>query len=456
MQELPPVRYTKIGGESVAYRDCGGEGAPLVYLGTNGSHQDLIWDEPGYAHFLRSLAALGRLISFDRRGSGLSSHTTKPTIEARVADIEAVLDAVVVDEAVLIASVGSSQAALAFAATHPDRCRALILYAPSARNSRADDYEIGFPLEAVQSAIDVTESLWGTGITALLYAPSLAGDPQFAAWAARTERAIATPVEAREWVEMYDESDVRDVLPHVRVPVLVATPAKGGEFAPAWSRYVAERLPDARPVEIAAQDHWPFGDGMQAFLAAISEFLAEVVHLDVVDSADRRLAAVLFTDIVSSTEQLQAVGDRRWRAMLESHDDIAQRTVGRHGGRVVKSTGDGTMAIFDGPASAVVAALDLLAALRRFDLQARAGVHVGELEERGDDVTGIAVHLASRVAGRAAPGEVLVTTTVRDLVAGSGLRFEPRGVHELKGMREPVTLLAASLAHAAVGHTARP
>jgi class 3 adenylate cyclase len=448
MAELPPVRYTRLGGETIAYRDCGGDGPTLVYLGSNGSHQDLMWDEPGYAHFLRSLNALGRLVTFDRRGSGLSSHTTKPTIEVRVADIEAVLDAVQCDAAVIVASVGSSQSALAFAATHPDRCRALALYAPTARTSAAPGYEIGFPSDEIATARDATEAVWGTGITAYLYAPSLAGDAQFVAWAARLERAIATPIEAREWVEMYEETDVRDVLPHVRVPVLVATPANAGDYVPRLSRYVADRLPDARAVELAAQDHWPFGDGMHAFVAAVGAFLGDVIDLEVVDRADRRLAAVLFTDIVSSTEQLQAAGDRQWRALLESHDDLAQRSVTRHGGRIVKSTGDGTLAVFDGPAGAVVAALELLTALRRIDLPVRAGVHVGEVEERGDDVTGIAVHLASRVADRAAPGEVLVTTTVRDLVAGSGLQFDPRGTHDLKGMPDPVTLLAASLARA--------
>ncbi len=446
MPQLPPIRYTKVQGESIAYRDCGGPGQPLVYLGTNGSHQDLIWDEPGYAHFLRSLMDLGRLVSFDRRGSGLSSHTTKPTIEARTADVIAVLDAVAIEAAVIVASVGSSQAALAFAATHPERCRALVLFAPSARMSQTSGYDAGMPAELMQSGIDLAELTWGTGVTAMLYAPSLAENVEFVAWTAKMERSIATPVEAREWVEMYDATDVRDVLPHVGVPALVAIPSDAGDLVAAQSRYVADHLESARAIEIPGRDHWPFGDGMEPFLAAATDFLAEVVHLDPIASSNRRLAAVLFTDIVSSTEQLQAAGDRRWRATLESHDEIAQHAVARRGGRVVKTTGDGTMAVFDGPASAVLTALDFISASKRIGLSIRAGVHVGELEERGDDIAGIAVHLASRIADSAAPGEVLVTTTVRDLVAGSGLRFEERGVHHMKGIQEPSVLLAATLA----------
>lgn len=440
----PRLGTHALGDESDAYRDCGGDGPPIVYLGTNGSHQDVIWEEPGYAHFLTSLMALGRLVSFDRRGSGLSSHTSKPTIEARVADVEAVLDAVAVDAAVLIASAGSTQVALAFAATHPDHCRALVLFSPSARMNRTTGYEIGAPSELVELAIDGAESMWGTGVTASLYVPSLADDPQFVVWIAKYERAVATPVEARQWVQMYNETDVRDILPLVRVPTLVATPSNGDPIAVEQARYVATHLSKARSVEFPTRDQYPFGDSMAAFLESVAAFLAEVVDLDMIPSSNRRLAAVLFTDIVSSTEQLQTVGDRQWRTMLESHDEIAQRIVTRNSGHVVKSTGDGTLAIFDGPASSILAALEFLRTMPRIGLSVRAGVHVGEVEERGDDIAGIAVHIGSRIADLAAPGEVIVTTTVRDLVAGSGLQFESRGVHALKGIQEPVNLLAAS------------
>jgi class 3 adenylate cyclase len=305
-------------------------------------------------------------------------------------------------------------------------------------------YDAGTPSDVAQLAIEQAESTWGTGITALLYAPSLAEDPRFVAWAAKSERSVATPVEARQWVEMYSETDVRDVLPHVGVPTLVAIPAAAGRFVVAQSVFVADHLEHARAIEIPGRDHWPFCDGMEPFLAAVTDFLTDVVHLDLVAPSNRRLGAVLFTDIVSSTERLQAVGDRRWRATLESHDEIAAQAVARRGGRVVKTTGDGTLALFDGPASAVLAALEFVSGAKRIGLSVRAGVHVGELEERGDDIAGIAVHLASRIADRAAPDEVLVSTTVRDLVAGSGLRFQERGTHELKGISGPSVLLAAS------------
>jgi class 3 adenylate cyclase len=442
---LPPVRYVNIGDESIAYRDGGGPGLPIVYAGTNGSHQDLMWDEPGYAHFLRSLASMGRLVTFDRRGTGLSSRTVKPTIEVRVEDIDRVLDATGIDQAVLVAAGGSTETALAFSAMRPDRTRALVLYSAAARSSRAPDYEIGVSADNMQEAIDGTESVWGTGITGRLYAPSLSRDRQFVEWAARTERSLATPVEARQMVEMYNESDVRDVLPLVRAPALVVTPALAGDVAPNLSRYVADHLPDGRAMEIPAQDQWPFGDGMDALLEAIAKFLADVAGLEPVQHSNRRLAAVLFTDIVGSTERLRSLGDQRWHTTMDSHDDAAHRAVTRNGGRVVKSTGDGILAVFDGPVSAVMSAVETLRSLRRIGLSARAGVHVGELEERGDDVSGIAVTLCSRIADRATANEVLVSSTVRDLVAGSGLLFESRGSHSLKGIDGPVALLAASL-----------
>jgi class 3 adenylate cyclase/pimeloyl-ACP methyl ester carboxylesterase len=442
VRELPPIRYTKIGDDVVAYRDCGGEGPALLYLGTSGSHQDLIWEEPGYAHFLRSLASLGRLVTLDRRGSGLSTHVIRPTIESRVADIAAVADVLEIDEAVIVAASGSTQGALAFAATHPDRCRALVLYAPSAKLNQSPDYEVGTPRAAVDLAFQSVEEVWGTGITAWLYAPTLANDAQFVAWAARCERATATPVEAREWLRMYDETDVRNVLPLVRVPALVASPAHAETHV--MSQFVAEHISTARFVEIASRDQWPFGDGMQPFLTAISDFLPSVVEINAAESAARRLATVLFTDMVASTEQLREAGDRQWRALLESHDDIAERTVARHGGRIVKSTGDGMLALFDGPASAAFTALELVRTLERVGIHIRAGVHTGEVETHGEDVAGIAVHLCSRVADLAAADEVLTTTTVRDLTAGSGLRFVPRGEHELKGIPDPVEILAVS------------
>lgn len=280
---------------------------------------------------------------------------------------------------------------------------------------------------------------------ALLYAPSLADDPQFVEWAARYERALATPVEARQWVEMYNQSDVRDVLPLVRAPVLVVTPTLAGDFAPALSRYVADHLTDARAIEIPARDQWPFGDGMDALLQATSKFLVDTGGLEPVRQSNRRLAAVLFTDLVASTERLRSVGDQRWHTTMDSHDDVSRRGVTRNGGRIIKSTGDGILAVFDGPVSALMAASEILRSVRRIGLSARAGVHVGELEERGNDVSGIAVTLCSRIADRAAPDEVLVSSTVRDLVAGSGVLFETRGAQQLKGIDQPVALLAARL-----------
>ena len=312
--------------------------------------------------------------------------------------------------------------------------------------SRAPDYDVGVPADSMRLFIEQTESVWGTGVTARLYAPSLADDRQFVDWAARNERSLATPVEARRWVEMYNQSDVRDVLPLVRAPALVVTPTMAGEFVPACSRYVADNLADVRAIEIAARDQWPFGDGRELLLEATAQFLVDIGGLEPVQRSNRRLAAVLFTDVVASTERLQSIGDQRWHTTMDSHDDIAGRAVARNGGRLVKSTGDGILAVFDGPVSAVLAAVEILRFVKRIGLSARAGVHVGELEERGDDLSGIAVNLCSRIADCATADEILVSSTVQDLVAGSNLRFETKGTHRLKGIEAPVALLAASLA----------
>jgi class 3 adenylate cyclase/pimeloyl-ACP methyl ester carboxylesterase len=439
---LPPVRYVHIGDESIAFRDHGGAGVPLLYLGFNGSHQDLIWDEPGYAHFLRSLCALGRLVTFDRRGVGLSSRTVKPTIEVRVADVERILDAVGIERAVLVAAAGSTETAIAFSAMRPDRTLGLVLYAAVARMSAAPDYPIGSPDQLMRRQIDATMSVWGTGITARLYAPSLADDGTFVDWAARYERSMATPIEARLMVEMYEETDVRDVLPLVRAPALVMTPALTGDLAD-LTRYVAANISGARNVEVPSKDHWPIGEGMTPFMEATAAFLADIAGYEPSGPSSRRLAAVLFTDLVGSTELQRTFGDTQWDTTLDSHDDLTRRAVSRGEGRIVKSTGDGILAVFDGPASAVNAALEIVRSLQRIGLTVRAGVHVGEVVKRGDDVFGIAVTLCSRIADQAGPNEVLVSNTVRDLTAGSGLRFEPRGPHSLKGIEDPVLLLAA-------------
>jgi class 3 adenylate cyclase len=442
VHELPPIRFLTIDGESLAYRDFGGEGTPIVYLGSSGSHQDLLWDEPGCAHLLRSLGSLGRLVTYDRRGSGLSSRTVKPTIEVRVADVEMVLRATGIESAVLVAATGATETALSFGAIHPDMTRALVLYSAVGRMSAAPGYEIGLDPGFVEYTITETERTWGTGITALVYAPSLAENPRFVDWAARYERSSATPVEARQWVEMYMETDVRPVLPLVRAPALVVTPELAGETAPELSRYVADNLADVRAIEIPARDQWPFGDGMEALLDATSSFLISVGELEHGTPSTRRLAAVLFTDLVASTEHLRSMGDHRWKGVLDSHDDIAERAVTRHRGRVVKSTGDGVLAIFPGPESAVAAATEILDSVRRIGLTARAGVHMGELEVRGDDVTGIAVTLSSRITDCAQENEIIVSGTIRDLVAGSGLAFESKGPRALKGIEDPVELLA--------------
>ena len=326
-----------------------------------------------------------------------ASRAVKPTIEVRVEDLDRVLGATGIDRAVVVDCTGSTQTALAFAALRPERTRAIILYSAVARQSEGEGYEFGVPDEVTELALETTESAWGTGVTASLYAPSLSDDRQFSEWSGRMERSTATPVESRQWIEMYSETNVRDILPLVHAPALVVTPALAGDPVPQLSRYVADHLVDVRSIEIPAHDQYPMGDGMGDLLDAVTDFLVEVAELDPV-APKRRLATVLFTDLVASTEQQQSMGDQRWSTTLDSHDDAVRRAVTRNGGRVIKSTGDGVLAIFDGPASSARSAIEILRSVRRLGLS--------------------------------------------DLVAGSGLRFEPRGPVQLKGIQQPVELLA--------------
>ena len=409
-----------------------------VLLNTNWlSSIDLMWDEPRYEHCLRRLASHGRLILFDKRGTGASDPLDVrdgafdvSLLEQATEDMLVVLDEVESTSATLVGADTGGVAAIIFAATHPERVDALVLQDTCARFNVSDDYPWGLDAAEVTAIIDAVRESWGTGIALAALAPSLEEDPSTLRWCARYERLSVPPATMIVQFEDAAQIDVRAVLPLVRMPTLVLSHDASAFIPVGQGRYLADHIPQARHVELDGSDIWLFSDPRLA--EEISSFLGEPPSY--ADEDDRVLAAVLFTDLVSSTAQLAELGDRRWKELLETHDRVLARAVSDHRGRVVDRAGDGMLATFDGPARAVRCATAIGTELRKLGLEMRAGVHAGEIELRSEGVAGMAVHLAARVMAKAGAGEVVVSRTVRDLTVGSGLNFLDRGVHKLKGI----------------------
>lgn len=439
---LARTRYARSGDMHVAYQVLG-EGPDLVFVPGWISHVEACWDLPPLARFLERLASFARLILIDKRGTGLSDPLPSggvPTLEDRMDDIRAVMDAVGSQRATLLGISEGGPLNMLFAATCPERTEALILLGSFARVAKAPDHPEGFEPEQLCRFVERTRAEWGTGTGLAELAPSLADDPAFRDGWARYQRMAASPGVAASLLALNVAIDVRDVLPAIRVPTLVLH-RTGDRFVPlALGRQLAERIPGARLVELPGADHLYFAGEMDAVLDEIEEFLTGA--RSVADDT-RVLATVLFTDIVGSTEHATRLGDARWRDLLEQHDAFTRRQLARFRGRAVKTTGDGVVAVFDGPARALRCAGALAAGVRNLGLEIRAGIHSGECEMRGDDVAGVAVHIAARVGQLAQPGEVLCTGTVRDLVAGSGLEFAPRGSRVLRGVPGEWALFAA-------------
>ncbi|GAF78085.1 unnamed protein product, partial [marine sediment metagenome] len=400
----------------------------LVFIPGFVSHLECGWEQPTYTRFFQRLASFSRLIMFDKRGTGLSdrvSVTELPTLEQRMDDVRAVMDAVGSERAALFGiSEGSPMSAL-FAATYPERTSAIVLYGSfmGFTGLRPTD-------EQLQVFLNAIEQSWGQGIGLPIFAPSRADDQLFKQWWARYQRLAASPGAAVALFQMNFEIDIRHVLPAVRVPTLVLHQTGDRAVPVDHGRYMAQEIPGARYVELPGANHWPWFGESDAVLDEVQEFLTGVRPGP---EPDRVLATVLFTDIVGSTERAAELGDRRWRDLLDSYYALARRELGRFRGREVKTTGDGFLATFDGPARGIRCACAVSDSVGPLGIAIRSGLHTGECEVMGDDVGGIAVHIGARVAAEAAAGEVLVSSTVKDLVAGSGLRFEDRGARALKG-----------------------
>lgn len=426
----PDTRYARSGELHIAYQVVGDGPIDLIWVPGWISNIDHYWEEPTVAYYFERLASFSRLILFDRRGTGVSDPVLQaPTLEEQMDDVVAVMEAVGSERAALYAQLDGGAMAAMFAATHPERTTGLILYEAQPRMSWAPDYDWALTAEQREAMV---KRGWGDGSRVLSLAPSAADNPRLRRWFARLERLAASPATAAKMLTMNGQVDVRAVLPQVQAPTLVMHRADDPFVDIRHSLYLAEHIPGARFVKLPGSEALRFGSAGGLLLEEVEEFLTGARQAA---PPDRALATVMFGDIVDSTRRAAELGDRRWRQVLEEFARAVDHELQRSRGRVVKALGDGVLATFDGPARAIDSARAIRDVARsEFGFELRAGMHTGEVELMGDDIGGIAVHIAARVLANAGPGELLVSGTVKDLVVGSGINFKDRGEHELRGV----------------------
>ena len=434
MTAVPETRYARSGDVHIAYQVLGDGPFDMVFVPGFVSNVEAVWSSPPRARFLQGLASFCRLILLDKRGTGMSDRTSQIfTLEQRMEDVHAVMEAAGSERAALFGFSEGGPMSVLFAATYPERTSGLVLYGSYAKRSWAPDYPFAWTSEQWDAFLVQLEATWGKpeGAVLELWAPSVAHDEQAAKASAAYLRASASPGAAVAVMKMNREIDVRDILPSVRVPTLVVHRVDERVIHIDNARYMASRIPGAKLVELPGIDHMPWIGYLDAIVQETAEFLTGSRHAI---EAERVLATVQFTDIVQSTERAVALGDRKWKELLEQFQNTVRTNLQRFRGREIDTAGDGFLAAFDGPARAIRCASAIREGARSQGIEIRAGLHTGECEIIGEKLGGIAVHIGSRVAGKAEPGEIVVSQTVRDLVAGSGLSFSERGTHALKGV----------------------
>jgi class 3 adenylate cyclase len=425
------TNYARSGDLSIAYRTFGEGEIDLVVVPGFVSHVEVLWEHPTTARFMRRLASFARVITFDKRGQGLSDRPADPpTLENSMDDLHAVLDAAESERAAVFGVSEGGPMSMLFAATYPERVSSLILCGTYAKMVEGPDFPSGVPDRALDRWGEVLRRDWGGPVGLGVWAPTMKGDAEFAEWWARLLRQGTSPAGAIALIDLYREIDVRGVLPSVSAPTLVTHRSGDRLVLVDQARYLAEHIPGATYVELPGEDHLPWVGDQDAIIDEIEEFLTGS-HRG--REPERALATVLFTDIVGSTEKAAELGDKRWRDLLERHDAIVRRQLKIHRGREVKTMGDGFLATFDGPARAIRCAAAIRDELAAIGIEVRVGIHTGEVELVGDDVSGMAVNIGARIGALADSGELLVSSTVRELVVGSGLEFDDRGPHNLKG-----------------------
>jgi class 3 adenylate cyclase len=443
--EFPVTRYAMSGDLHIAYQAFGHGPFDLLYAPGFISHVEMNWELPYWRNIFQRLSRFCRVIIFDKRGTGLSDRVGAwPTFEERMDDIRAVMDAVGSERAALWGISEGGPMCMLFAALYPERTRALVLRGTGPRLVTGPDWPWGWSAESAAPMLDAAEQNWGSGTVLSYFVQGLADDQRGQEVTGRFERFAASPGAARQLLEMNFEVDVRNILSTISVPTLVLHRA-GDYIVPVEAgRYTAENIPNASFVELPGDFHLSARPGDEEEAMDVVEQFLTGTRTD--HEIDRVLTTILFTDIVGSTERAAALGDHAWRELLDLHDRTTRREIERFQGREVKALGDGFLAAFDGPGRAVRCASAITAEARRIGIEVRCGLHSGECEVRGNDLAGIAVHIGARIGGLAQPGEILVSTTVRDLVIGSGISFHDRGIHSLKGLPDPWQLYSVTSA----------
>ncbi len=438
---LPETRYARSGGVNIAYQVVGDGPVDLVYVPGFLSHVEWSWEHPPFARFLRRLSSFSRLILLDKRGTGLSDPVVgDASLPERVDDIRAVMDAAGSERAVVFGVFEGAALGISLAAEQPERVAGLVLYAGLAKFTADEEYPWGWSPAAIQLYLSASEDAWGSGAGAELLVAD--ADERYRAWFARLVRLSASPGMATTLMRMNTGIDVRASLPAITAPTLVLHRTDDPLVDVAHGRYLAEGVPGARLVEVPGADHWPWAGNADPVLGEIEEF---VTGARAAPEPERILTTLLFTDIVSSTERATEMGDRRWRELLEDQRELVRREIERFRGREMQTIGDGFFAVFDSPTRAIRCAAAARDAVRLLGLELRAGVHTGECELIGEDLGGIAVHVAARIQAASGPGEIYVSSVVPDIVAGAAIRFEDRGAYTLKGIDGERRLFAAEV-----------